>query len=111
MSDDGRKNGAQARESGGGAGRIEQMGWNLMSGLAAVAAAAVVRKALDAGWRSVVGREPPNDPEAPDIAWTDAVGWALVSGTTIALARIVARRRVAATWMRATGTPPPAARV
>lgn len=87
-----------------GAGKL---GYKVLAALGATAGGAVARKVLDTGWRSATGKEPPTNPEHPDVRWTEAVSWAAGSAAVVAIARLLAKRRVAATWRRASGTLPP----
>lgn len=81
--------------------------WSVMSLASGVAAAAVVRKALNGGWKAATGKEPPANPADPDVALREAVVWATVSGTAIALARMYAGRRAARYYVKSTGHLPP----
>jgi hypothetical protein len=87
-----------------GAGKL---GYKVLAALGATAGGAMARKLLDRGWRSATGKEPPENPEHPDVRWTEAVSWAAGSAAVVAIARLVAKRRVAATWRRASGSLPP----
>lgn len=77
----------------------------MISAGSAVAAAALAGRALDAGWRAVTGKEPPTDPEDPEIEWREAVAWAVLSGMVIGVARLLAARRVAAYAHRSSSAP------
>lgn len=81
--------------------------WTVMSLVSGLAAAAVVRKALDGGWKVATGKEPPANPADPDVQLREAVAWAAVSGTAIALGRMYAGRRAARYYARSTGHLPP----
>lgn len=81
--------------------------WTVMSLVSGLAAAAVVRKALDGGWKVATGKEPPANPADPDVQLREAVTWAAVSGTAIALGRMYAGRRAARYYVRSTGHLPP----
>ncbi len=81
--------------------------WTVMSLVSGLAAAAVVRKALDGGWKAATGKEPPANPADPDVQLREAVAWAAVSGTAIALGRMYAGRRAARYYVRSTGHLPP----
>ena len=84
-----------------------KLGYKLMTSVAAAASALVARKALTAGWRRLVGKEPPSEPANPDTRVAEAAGWAAASAGVIAAAQVLARRRVATTWRRASGELPP----
>ncbi len=94
------KNSADHKNSG-------KLGYKVMTTIAAATSAIIARKALTAGWRRLVGKEPPTEPANPDTRAAEAAGWAAASAGVIAAAQVLARRRVAATWRRASGELPP----
>jgi len=81
--------------------------WTVFSLASALLAAAVARKAIDAGWRAATGKQPPQNPADPDVRMAEAITWAVVSGTFVALARMVAQRRAATYYRRSAGHLPP----
>lgn len=89
------------------AGRSAEIGWKLLGGLAAVAAGMAARKAVQAAWKAGTGKEPPANPEHPDITLGEALGWAMLSGAVVGVARMVATREAAKRWRKATGELPP----
>lgn len=64
----------------------------IAGGVAALAAAYVARKVLTMAWTKAVGKEPPSDPEAPDISLGEALGWAVVTGVGMEVSRVLAVR-------------------
>jgi Protein of unknown function (DUF4235) len=81
--------------------------WTVFSLVSALGAAALARKALDAGWRAATGKRPPENPADPDTRIGEAVAWAVVSGTLVALARMLAQRKAANYYTRSAGHLPP----
>lgn len=81
--------------------------WTVFSVVAALAAAALARKALNTTWRVTTGKKPPANPADPDVQVGEAVLWAAVSGTVVALARMLAQRKAARYYARSTGSLPP----
>lgn len=81
--------------------------WRALGGLSAVLAAVVARKLATSGWKLVTGREPPVNPEDPDVTWQEALGWAVASGALIGVARLLAARKAANYYRRSTGSLPP----
>jgi hypothetical protein len=81
--------------------------WSVFSLVSALGAAAVARKALDAGWKAGTGRKPPANPADPDVQFTEAVAWAALTGASVALVRMLAQRRAAHYYVRSTGHLPP----
>jgi hypothetical protein len=84
-----------------------KFGYRIFASLGAAAGATVARKVLTAGWKQATGKEPPANPEHPDVRWSEAMSWAIASAGAIAAAKLLAQRRVAATWRRASGVLPP----
>jgi hypothetical protein len=81
--------------------------WSAFSLVAALGAAAVAKKGLDAGWKTATGKQPPANPADPDVDVWEAVAWAAASGTFVALAKMFAQRRAAGYYLRSTGELPP----
>ncbi|GAA3758012.1 hypothetical protein HDA32_001863 [Spinactinospora alkalitolerans] len=66
----------------------------IVGGAAAFAAAYATRKLLTFAWTKAVGKEPPSDPESPDIGLGEALGWAVVTGVGMEVARVLSMRAV-----------------
>jgi len=84
--------------------------WTVMSLVAGLGAAAVMRKLLDRSWKAAAGKNPPENPADPDVSFGEAVLWASVTGAAVALARMLAQRRAASYYTRSTGHLPPGLR-
>jgi pantothenate kinase type III len=84
-----------------------KLGYKLLAMGAALFGAALARKILTIGWKAATGKEPPANPEHPDVTWVEATSWAVASGVVVGLVKLVAQRQVAATWQRASGELPP----
>ena len=67
----------------------------IVGGLAAMAAGFAARKLIEFGWKKVTGKEPPTEPESPEVAIVEAVSWAVVTGVGMELTRLLATRFVA----------------
>jgi hypothetical protein len=63
-----------------------------MSALAGAGAAFAVRKLLVFGWKTVTGKEPPEHPEDPQVALTEALIWGITLGAAVGAARLLATR-------------------
>ena len=74
----------------------------IVGGLASLAAGFAARKLIEFGWKKVTGKEPPTEPESPEVAVLEAVSWAVVTGVGIEVSRLLATRLVA---KRMYGTP------
>jgi hypothetical protein len=84
-----------------------KLGYKILAGVSAAIGTTVARKALEGGWKTATGKKPPENPEHPDVKWSEAATWAAASAAIVALGKLLAQRRVAATWRRASGELPP----
>ncbi|MFA1545657.1 DUF4235 domain-containing protein [Actinomadura chokoriensis] len=82
------------------------IGWRVMAGAAAFAGGFVAKKTITLIWKKSTGKEPPTNPESPDVALAEAVGWAVVMGVGMELARLLATRAVAHQYAKGTGQLP-----
>jgi len=82
------------------------LAWKVLGTSAAIGAAAVARKLVTSGWTAATGKEPPSNPEDPEVSWPEAVGWAVASGALIGVARLLATRKAAAYYVKSAGHPP-----
>lgn len=74
--------------------------FSLVSTGAAILAGLAVRSVLKAGYRKMTGREPPENPAAPEVEWGEALLWGALAGAAVGLSRVAARRGVSAGWAR-----------
>lgn len=74
----------------------------IAGGVASLAAGFAARKLIEFGWKKITGKEPPTEPESPEVAIVEAVSWAVVTGVGIEVSRLLATRLVA---KRLNGTP------
>ena len=73
-------------------------------GLAATLGATMVaRKLMTTTWKLSTGKQPPSNPEHPDVSVGEAALWAAVSGVVVGLARMFASRKAAEYYRRSTG--------
>jgi hypothetical protein len=63
-----------------------------VSALVGAGAAFAVRKLLTVGWKTVTGKEPPDHPEDPEVALTEALIWGVMLGAAVGAARLLATR-------------------
>ena len=82
------------------------LAWKVLGTSAAVGAATLARKLVTSGWTAATGKEPPANPEDPDVSWPEAVGWAVASGALIGVARLLATRKAATYYAKSAGHPP-----
>jgi hypothetical protein len=85
----------------------KQLAWQGVALASGTLAAAAVRRVAVTTWRSTKHEDPPQNPAARDVGWTDALAWTIAVAVGAAVARVVAQRGAAAAWERATGDPPP----
>jgi Protein of unknown function (DUF4235) len=69
-------------------------GSRAVNALAGMAAAFVVRKLLSFAWTKVMGQEPPESPEDPQVALGEALVWGILMGAGVGTARMLATRAV-----------------
>ena len=77
------------------ADRKTDLSTKVVSAVAAMAAAFVVRKVVTFAWTKATGKEPPAHPEDPQVALTEALGWSLLTGVAVGAARLLATRAAA----------------
>lgn len=67
----------------------------IVGALASMAAGFAARKVIEFGWKKITGKEPPTEPESPEVALAEALGWAVVMGVGMEVTRLLATRIVA----------------
>lgn len=67
----------------------------IIGGAASFAAGFAARKLIEFGWKKITGKEPPTEPESPEVAILEAVSWAVVTGIGMEVSRLLATRLVA----------------
>jgi Protein of unknown function (DUF4235) len=85
-------------------------GYRLQTMVAAAVGAFAARKLVAVVWRAASGKEPPANPEHPEVTWPEAISWAVLSGALVGVARLAAQKKVASSWHRSTGALPPGLR-
>ena len=91
----------------GMANAVDKLGWKLMGGASAAAAASATRKAAERVYRTGIGEAPPENPSSPQVPLRQAILWAALSGVVVGLVRLLVERTAAAAWVRARGELPP----
>src|ERR1700710_29749 len=81
--------------------------YTLLGLAATVGATMAARKAITATWKLSTGKQPPRNPEHPDVSMAEAIAWAAASGVAVGLARMLASQKAADYYRRATRHPPP----
>ncbi|MFC5181522.1 DUF4235 domain-containing protein [Actinomadura harenae] len=82
------------------------IGWRVLAGAAAFAGGFAAKKAITMAWKKSTGKEPPANPESPEVALSEALTWAVVMGVGVEVARLLATRAAAKHWSKGTGELP-----
>ncbi|MGI5163943.1 DUF4235 domain-containing protein [Spirillospora sp. CA-253888] len=82
------------------------IGWRVLAGGAAFAGGFAAKKAIAMAWKKTTGKEPPTNPESPEVALSEAIGWVVVMGIGMEVARLLATRVAARQWAKGTGELP-----
>jgi hypothetical protein len=77
--------------------------WTVFGLAATLGATMAARKAMTATWKLSTGKQPPSNPEHPDVSIGEALVWAMVSGLAVGVARMFATRKAAEYYRRSTG--------
>ena len=77
------------------ADRKADLGTKVVSAVAAMAAAFVARKVITFVWTKATGKEPPANPEDPQVTLTEALTWSVLTGVSVGAARLRATRAAA----------------
>jgi len=64
----------------------------IVTGLVGAGAAFVARKLLSFAWTKITGKEPPEHPEDPQVALSEALVWGILLGAGVSTARMLATR-------------------
>lgn len=73
--------------------------------IAALGAAFITRKVVTTAWTKITGKEPPENPEDPEVGWAEAMGWAAMMGVAVSIARLLATRLVHRQAVTSTASP------
>ncbi|HLU75330.1 MAG TPA: DUF4235 domain-containing protein [Nonomuraea sp.] len=66
--------------------------WRIVGGLVGLVTAWAARKLLGFAWVKATGKEPPVDPDSPEVSMGEAIGYAVVMGVGMSVAQIVVNR-------------------
>jgi hypothetical protein len=64
--------------------------------VSALVVGSLTKKAIAFGWKRVTGKEPPSDPQNPDVALPEALAWSILVGVGVEAVRLLATRTVTA---------------
>ncbi|GAA3217966.1 DUF4235 domain-containing protein [Actinocorallia longicatena] len=82
------------------------IGWKIFAGIAGMASAYAVRKTIEFSWKKGTGKEPPMNPEDPNVRLTEALGWAVIMGVGLEVTRVLVSRAAVKQWETSTGALP-----
>ena len=69
--------------------------YKLVTAGAAFAAGYLVKAGLTMAWRAYTKNDPPQNPEAEDVNWSEALMWTVASSVAMGVAGLVARKGAA----------------
>lgn len=84
----------------------DEKAWNIVALVSAGLAGIAVRNLLESGWETVKRDEPPQNPAARSVDWSEAVAWTVATGVAVGLGRLLAQRGAAAGWKKVRGRYP-----
>lgn len=74
--------------------------YDLVATGSALLAGALVKKALEAGWKTAKHEDPPKNPAANDVSWKDAIIWTLATGVVVGLTKLLVKKGTAEHWKK-----------
>jgi hypothetical protein len=66
--------------------------WRMIGAAVGLVTAWGARKLLGLAWVKATGKEPPLDPDSPEVSMGEAIGYAVVMGVGMSVAQIVVNR-------------------
>jgi hypothetical protein len=83
------------------------MAWSLFAGGVAALGTILAHKVLESAWKRIRQKDPPLNPAAPTVTWSEALTWGAAAGIVAGISRVAARRGAVAAWSRFFGRMPP----
>ena len=80
--------------------------WKVYMTALGLASTIVAQKVLDASWKAITGKKPP-EPTDPDIPLREAATWALASGLGMGVTQFAVKRFAASRWAKDMGSKAP----
>ena len=80
--------------------------WQIVAVGSAALAGIAARNIMQTGWKLARHEDPPDNPAARSVSWTDAILWTVGTGMVVGLTRMLAERGAAAGWKRLRGRYP-----
>jgi hypothetical protein len=85
---------------------VGSLAWKVLGTGAAVGAGVLAKRLVTSAWKLATGKEPPANPEDPEVSWKEALGWAVASGAVVGVARLLATRKAARYFTESAGHRP-----
>jgi hypothetical protein len=80
--------------------------WSAFATGSAALASVLAHKALENTWKQLRRKDPPLNPAAATVTWSEALTWGIAAGVVAGISQVVARRGAVAAWQRLVGEPP-----
>ncbi len=81
----------------------DERAWTIVAMGSAALAAIATRNLLSTGWEAVKQKEPPVNPAARSVDWSEALAWTVATGVAVGVGRMLAQRGAAAGWKKVKG--------
>lgn len=84
----------------------EDRKWQVVAVGSAALAGIGARSLMNGGWKVVRGSDPPENPAARSVDWSEAIAWTVATGVVVGLMRLLAERGAATGWKKMKGRYP-----
>lgn len=80
--------------------------YDMLTKASTIVGAIGTRTLVKKAWKAITKKEPPQNPDSPDVLWKEALLWGASTGLAVGVIKIVARRLTAASWKKYKGPKP-----
>lgn len=84
----------------------EERTWEVVAIGSAALAGIAARSLMQQGWKVFRGGEPPENPAARSVDWSEALAWTVGTGVVVGVMRMLAERGAASGWKKVRGAYP-----
>ena len=84
----------------------DETAWQVVAVGSAALAGIGARSLMQSGWKLFRGSEPPENPAARSVDWSEALMWSVGTGVLVGLTRLLAERGAASGWRKVRGRYP-----
>lgn len=81
----------------------DEKAWQVLAVGSAALAGIAARSVMQQGWKTFRGDEPPENPAARSVDWSDAIAWSVGTAVVVGLMRVLAERGAASGWKKVRG--------